>query len=746
MFRLHGIPHLQTAVAAALFITVGTLAPPSHGQSHFTECSSVTGDDATLVIPTSISPRIEGSAIANNDEIAVFTPGGICAGVGVWNGNNLGITIWGDDAITEDVVEGFVGGETLHFRIWDRSRNREYGGSYGAVVVTYASNSPVLNSSGKYSSNAIYELASLRAVAAPSAPELVSPNNGATGLEMPVTLSWRAVTGGHSYDVQVATSSSFNNVVTERQGVIGTSAPVSGLSADRTYYWRVRAVSSDGMAGSYSSPFRFTTLANAPDLPTLAGPDDGERNLPLSVRLEWESVIGANSYGLQVSTNDDFGTIDVVDEENLTSTSYSLSGLDHGETYYWRVRALNGGVSSDWTTARSFTTIARHSLPLTRGWNMISSYIEPQDVAFSSVMASIADELVLAKDGMGGIYWPDRGISTLNKWEPTRAYVIYVMDSANLDLLGGEIPSNSNGIPLRPGWNTVAFWGRSPMNVEQAVQNILSSVVAVKDISGRVFLPSEDVDILQSMRPGSGYLVYVTREVELTYPSSAETSSSTEKRVASSSTATELVGSATTGLAGSATMIVSAPFLEDGEAVVARSGSREIGRGTVLDGRAVVVLRADDPITDNVDGAREGDPISLSRANGLIEAPLNVSQIEDVLTLESLSVTDLAYSENAIWAIQAGEGDVPTEYRLDANYPNPFNPTTTIGYSLIEAGQTTLTIYNMLGQRVAVVVDEMQQPGTYEIAFDAGNLPSGTYVYHLKSGGFSRYRQMILAK
>jgi hypothetical protein len=88
----------------------------------------------------------------------------------------------------------------------------------------------------------------------------------------------------------------------------------------------------------------------------------------------------------------------------------------------------------------------------------------------------------------------------------------------------------------------------------------------------------------------------------------------------------------------------------------------------------------------------------------------------------------------------------PTAFVLHPNYPNPFNPSTLIRYELPEPGHVTLTVLNVLGQRVATLVDDGHAAGAYETTFDGGNLPSGVYLYRLEAGSHVRTRSMILLK
>ncbi len=80
------------------------------------------------------------------------------------------------------------------------------------------------------------------------------------------------------------------------------------------------------------------------------------------------------------------------------------------------------------------------------------------------------------------------------------------------------------------------------------------------------------------------------------------------------------------------------------------------------------------------------------------------------------------------------------------NYPNPFNPTTTIQYTTIESGQVDLRVYNMLGQEVASLVNDFKSAGMYEVQFDASNLASGIYVYRLVTGSQIKTQKMLLSK
>jgi len=89
---------------------------------------------------------------------------------------------------------------------------------------------------------------------------------------------------------------------------------------------------------------------------------------------------------------------------------------------------------------------------------------------------------------------------------------------------------------------------------------------------------------------------------------------------------------------------------------------------------------------------------------------------------------------------------VPQGFELKQNYPNPFNPSTTIEYTVPQISHVNLSVYNLLGQKVAILIDGVREKGTYRYNFDASNLPAGNYFYKLEAGKIVLTKKMILIK
>jgi len=191
----------------------------------------------------------------------------------------------------------------------------------------------------------------------PPAPILTAPVDGAADASAAtLALVWETVAAASSYTVQLSKAADFSSVEQQVEGVATPAFTLTELDLDATYYWRVRATA-DALTGNWSAIFHFTTEADLAPVPTpvLLTPSNGSVDLPTdALGLSWTAITAA-AYDLQIALT---STFDVVERESagLASNAFVATDLAADTTYYWRVRALVGGDTGDWTTPFSFAT------------------------------------------------------------------------------------------------------------------------------------------------------------------------------------------------------------------------------------------------------------------------------------------------------------------------------------------------------------------------------------------------------
>jgi len=141
--------------------------------------------------------------------------------------------------------------------------------------------------------------------------------------------------------------------------------------------------------------------------------------------------------------------------------------------------------------------------------------------------------------------------------------------------------------------------------------------------------------------------------------------------------------------------------------------------------------------------------IGFVEGNGNSNSPKYYSFEDNNLTAGKYSYrlkqidTDGQFEYSKVIEVELG---APMKYELTQNYPNPFNPTTTIQFSLPESGNVKLTVYNILGEQVAELVNENKEAGVHTINFNASELNSGLYIYKLTAGNFSDVKKLMVVK
>jgi hypothetical protein len=709
----------------------------------------------------------------------------------------------------------------------------------------------------------------------PPAPDLIAPDDDAEELPVPVMFRWNETERTDSYRLQVARDTDFSTVVFEEAEITTTTIEVPELAFQTAYYWRVRAANVAG-EGAWSGIRRFHTLT-VPPAPVLISPEDGAEGLPIPVLFQWNETERTDSYRLQIADESDFSTL-LVDESEITSTSFETSALDFETEYFWRLGATNPAGTGNWSETRRFTTIGttiiiskptthtvwqentteavewtsrgvgqiRIELSIDNGttWELIEASINSQvnryDWTVSPLPSTEArirltdteDENIYAvspmfsiypsrlslthtvsfgspsfvtsyrmiglpgnnnismssvMDGQAGRDWtvfrdtgdeedyliPYDGSTDFN-FRPGRGF--WVLSRNNFTIQTDEnavtlLADNTFSIPLHPGWNIIS----NPFEVSIN----WTTVQMLNDVNDPIWSYTGSFSQTNSFEPYRGYYYYNRdnkSSIAIPYPNGVLISKplkrspemadrvnlSIEKDDSTFSDAQFII--ADSKFENLDRYNIPAPPADFEETSIrlihpatgkhhhtyidtATNSGYEVTLAIYMQEGNSYLLKV-----DRTNPSDDGNMLLIHNRTGKIhsfegDGTVHMSQ-ENNKELYTLLMGDDAFIEHTVSKF------IPDEITLSQNYPNPFNPYTTIEYSIpkTHADKTiTLAVYNILGQRVRTLVNDRQPAGFYSVQWDARDdqamaVPSGIYIYRLHAVGTIISKRMLLIK
>lgn len=625
---------------------------------------------------------------------------------------------------------------------------------------------------------------SLKSLSPPD--DIVFPVNHLQSVALRPSFQWKPSANTSWYRLQVAHDSLFTNPVIDQSWIIEPSYTSNSLSPDTSYFWRIQ--SSDAFSSSvWSKPFAFGTTpdpklppswqyvantgSNATVLvPSTLEPRIGRRVLRngdlIGVFYRRDGALVCAGYSEWEQGNNT--SITVWGDNTVTPVK---DGCAEGDTLFFKFweRLLN--IESDAipefsSGGRTYTTDGiyvlqtltaapddAHLVPLKAGWNMISSYVNPNKTAIEAVTAPIASNLVLLKDNNGNIFMPDSGINTIGTWKYEEGYQVFMRAADSVIIKGNMVAPETTQISLTAGWNMIAYLRTSPMQTDSALASIQSSLLLVKDNEGNIFWPEYGIATLKQLNPGQGYKINVKENSSLMYPanSSLGTFAKTSETTGLKNISEQLEHFPSIKRTGSSAVLLlqSLEFDEGDEIGVYTEKNILVGSGKANENTCLIILWGKDSLIREPNGAADGEHLKLIIWKKLQnrESALSIASLQDGITGSSLTPTMRYISESVLVGTTI---ILPFEHYLDQNYPNPFNPSTTISYGISERVRVRLEIFDALGQRVAVLKNEMQEPGIYTVHFSAtgrrSSIASGVYFCRLQAGTFTSTKKMLLVK
>ncbi len=382
------------------------------------------------------------------------------------------------------------------------------------------------------------------------------------------------------------------------------------------------------------------------------------------------------------------------------------------------------------------------------GWTLVSwnnTYSADIEEFVDLIGGPDCVRVILGFDQSALTYNPDLPeFSTLHHVDYYHGYWIYgeCLFLVPPQVCGGSIDPQEY-ITVYDGWNLVSVWLDAVMPIEDAwgsIFNILLVALGYHE-QGVTWMPGMgEFNTLTEIRPGYGYWAKVSENGILAYPGFGMplvpnlAQKSQSKVVTPTRQWINLYGDE---------LKLDDQRLPAGTEIEIRSENGTLCGRAAYDGQLLKFT----PVYGN-----DGSGLATAdypEENGVLNIFIDGQRVYPELTWTELG--DCIEISDLFTKPDGSSPAVPDKYSLSQNYPNPFNPNTIISYELPVAGNVKLSVFNLLGQRVATLVNSYHDAGRYEIGWNGtdenGNqVSSGVYLYRIKAGDFIKTKKMILAK
>lgn len=590
-----------------------------------------------------------------------------------------------------------------------------------------------------------------------SVPYISWPTANAVVNTLSPSLFWYITEAGSGLTYELEYVQGSASALTGTPNVINITAKqynLTGLLPDKQYTWKVRSKSGDNYS-AWSTAASFKTAAiGEPIKPIPSWPVAGATVYSVSPTLNW--YLGADGSGLtyEVEIVEGSGTAfsGAPNFTNIQNLNVQMSNLNPGKTYKYRVRSTNGMTYSSWSSTATFKIESALSIgPIVPipSWPIGSAYVYSDSTQLYWYLGALNPGLTFEVEYGTGSLTGTPSITGISDMK------------ANVNDLQAGVTYNWR-VRSTDGVNYSAW---SPVQKFKTVN--LNPVASVPYLSW----------------PVGGYTVYTTSPVLSWFLATGSSGITFDLQYSASS---NMSGAVT--VTGLTAMQYALSNLQAGKTYYWRirsfdgtvySNYSAKGKFVVNAGSASVVPEPASPgggITIESTAPElswfiptEGDVASYELQYS------SDSEMKDAVTVETGSTSQLLSGlqtgKTYYWRVRsknsAGEFSafsdieefsaasvtstedeikVPETFELSQNYPNPFNPSTLIQYSIPKEGLYNLVVYNIIGQKVAELVNAQLMPGRYSVRFDGSGLSSGAYIYRLSGSGVNIVRKMLLLK
>ncbi len=417
--------------------------------------------------------------------------------------------------------------------------------------------------------------------------------------------------------------------------------------------------------------------------------------------------------------------------------------LGQGVFEFWvEVSNQSGCVNSDTLIVSVEVSTLTHSIQLSSGWSMFSTYISPSYPQIVTMMSDILPSLIIVKNSSGNVYWPGFGFDGIGTYNSLEGYQILLNQADILDITGNLIQPELTPISLPLNWSLISYLRTTAAPIDILLTPILNDFVIIKNGAGQVFWPGLNFNGIGNMMPGYGYQILIQNQTILTYPAnSISFKNNINFNPVQSSSFNSILPSGNSMTIGLMNFVLNAPELFPIEIGVFNNRNQLVGKGFINDPEdsyAITIWGIDE--TQDMENR-----MILSESFKLkvySERSRILYDVDEIKFLEG----DGLYKHNDIQIIQTIALDKKNHSKnLELTiYPNPTldNPTTIDFYNPYQSN-VTIQLYNTDGSLLETMFNQHLSKGLHQHVFNFSNYSAGSYLILISAGNQKVIKSLI---
>ncbi|MBT3231439.1 MAG: T9SS type A sorting domain-containing protein [Calditrichaeota bacterium] len=378
--------------------------------------------------------------------------------------------------------------------------------------------------------------------------------------------------------------------------------------------------------------------------------------------------------------------------------------------------------------------LSERTLDMAFGWNMVSVNVDPEEPDVVQLTRDLVenDLLEIMKNGAGQFYSPLFNFNNIPGWMVDQGYMLKTAEDCQLTI-SGEAVAPDQPIELHQGWQMIAYFPRVPVDAIEALSGIVESLEMAKDGEGRFYSPAFGFSNMGDLSEGNGYMIKLTEAAELIYTIEDELA----QNLSYDFQQPEILPVVKPTGDNMSLLVISENPSDDDLEVGVFASRNMVGSGRITNGYCGVAIWGDDTTTETCDGALMGESLNIKLHN-------LSGEVEDVRYISLRGKNQ--YDSDALWAIQLETSALPIEFGISTIWPNPFNNVTNIDYSVTEPDRVSIELFNLVGQSVATVFEDVKTAGRQRFVWDASGYPSGVYMLKLSGSSNSQTHKVLLIR